>query len=458
MSCKKFTLALIFGLATLGLLLAEGAAQTLPEPRRNQILNGLKILLLPQPNEANALLQLRIHSGAAFDLQGKDGMMALLGDSFFPDPATREYVTDELGGRLEVTTSYDSINILLAGRASEFERMMEILRNAIINPPLPDDLVTRLRETRIKQAREAGATPAALADRAIAARLFGAFPYGRPITGTPETLARVERADLLLARERFINPNNATLVIAGNVDERRAMRAVRQLLGQWRKSEQVVPQTFRQPEAPDARTLVIDRPGLTMAEVRLGARGLPRAERDQAAAGVLAAIARERWLAALPELDKAKAFARHEAYALSGMFVLGASVPAPSASKALEAARKVAASLATTLPTESEVARAKSEVFADLSKRNGLASPADLWLDAETYKLSAPVDPQRALNGLTAADVQRVAARLFRDATITTAVVGSTSQLGPEFARTQSVEVLTALPSPSLPERPAKRP
>ncbi len=105
------------------------AAQSSVEPRREQVLNGLNVLMLYRPGEASVMLKLRIHSGAAFDLTGKEGMMNLLADALFPDQATREYVKEELGGRLEVVTDYDAINVTLSGRASEFERLLELLRN-----------------------------------------------------------------------------------------------------------------------------------------------------------------------------------------------------------------------------------------------------------------------------------------------------------------------------------------
>ncbi|MDQ3259096.1 MAG: hypothetical protein M3R15_35405 [Acidobacteriota bacterium] len=79
-------------------------AEKPPEPRREQLLNGLKVLLWNRPGDAQVLLKLRIHSGAAFDLDGKEGLMALLGDALFPDSATRQYVTEDLGGKLVVST------------------------------------------------------------------------------------------------------------------------------------------------------------------------------------------------------------------------------------------------------------------------------------------------------------------------------------------------------------------
>ena len=94
------------------------SAQIVLEPQREQLLNGLTVLLVPRPNDSNVRVHLRIKSGAAFDLAGKEGTVSLLGDVLFPDPATREFITDELGGSLDVTTNYYSINVILSERVS----------------------------------------------------------------------------------------------------------------------------------------------------------------------------------------------------------------------------------------------------------------------------------------------------------------------------------------------------
>ena len=91
-------------------------AQSTPEPRREQLLNGLRILLWSRPADQNVLIKLRVHSGAAFDLAGKEGLMATLVDTMF-DQQTRDYVTEELGGRLDVALGYDSVDITMSGRA-----------------------------------------------------------------------------------------------------------------------------------------------------------------------------------------------------------------------------------------------------------------------------------------------------------------------------------------------------
>src|SRR5207249_746911 len=79
-----------------------------------------------------------------------------------------------------------------------------------------------------------------VANRAVATRLFGSFPYGNSAEGTVETVARIDRADLMLARERFLNADNATLAVIGGVEKARLMRAARQLLGSRRKRSRTV--------------------------------------------------------------------------------------------------------------------------------------------------------------------------------------------------------------------------
>jgi zinc protease len=453
----RMTIVLAFVLSVLPISLA---AQTATEPGREQLLNGLRVLVWNRPGDSQVYLKLRIHSGAAFDLAGKSGTMALLGDALFPDPATREYFVEELGGRVEVTSDYDRLDVTLSGNASKFERIIELLSTALISTDLSLPVVTRLRDARIKMVRDLDVSPALTADRAIATRLFGNYPYGRPRTGSQETLARVDRPDLIKARERFLNPNNATLAIIGGVEERRALRALKQLLGNWRKSEAIVPATFRQPDAPDARTLIVDLPGMEAVEVRLAARSLARSDNDSAAATLLALAARDLWQAQQPQLGKTGFFVRNEAHQLPGMFVMGASVPAAEAANTLTKAREVLSTLMKSGASPEVLERVRSEAIAELSKQlERPESLADLWLDADTFQLASFDDRVRQLRGVTNADLIRTANRLFKDAPVVSVAAGNAAKLKADLERAGKVEVLgeVAAPAPAPTPTPVKK-
>lgn len=418
------------------------------EPEHARLLNGLRVMLWSRSGDQDVLLKLRVHSGAAFDLAGKEGTMALLGDILFPDPTSREYFT-EMQGRLNITTDYDSLTITMQGRAQEFERIIEILRTALVTTQLTPENVLKVRDARIKLLKETGISPTMLADRAIAARLFGDFPYGRPSGGSVESLERVERADLMLARDRFLTPNNATLTIIGGIQANRAMRALRQLLGVWHKSEDLVPATFRQAAAPDQRTLIVNAPADQSVEVRLAVRGFSRQDEDSAAASILANVTRQRWIKLIPELGRCPVYIRHAAFRLPGMFVMGASVDAVLAGRALASAKETLQSLASRPVTPAELELAKNELVSlnnnQLAKAEGVA---DAWLDGDTYGLPSIAERTRALSAVTAADLQRVASRLIRDGSFASVVLGNSEVVRAQIERYGKVEILGEIAPP----------
>lgn len=427
------------------------------QPEREQLLNGLRLLFWLKPGSPEVILKLRINSGAAFDFSGKSGQMALLGDLLFPDPATIDYFTGEMGGKLNVNVTYDSTTITMVGKADQLEHIVEVLRNALIATQFAPELVTKMRDARIKLLRDTTIAPAEVADRAIATRLYGDFPYGRPAAGSPEDVARVDRADVMQTQERFMNSNNATLAIIGGVTKQRAMRTLRQLLGPWRKSEQIIPTTFRQPNPPDTRTLIVNVPGPGV-ELRLAARGVSRSDTDYPIALVLARVAQNRWQASTPELAKQPVFVRSSAYVLPGDFVMGATVNELTAADSLANAKKVIDSLMTTPATPDEIERAKNEVIGDampmLAKPDALADP---WLDADTYRLSAPQDQVALLRNVTPADVQRVANRLFNK-TVVSVVAGETAPLKAALQGRYQYEVLGEIATPAPSQKPPTKP
>ncbi|HSS19479.1 MAG TPA: insulinase family protein [Pyrinomonadaceae bacterium] len=438
----------------LGVLPTTVASQIPVEPQRERLLNGLRVLIWSRPAESDVLLKLRVHSGAAFDLAGKEGTMTLLGDILFPDPNTREYFVEEMQGRLSVSTDYDSLTITMQGRANQFDRMIEILRTALVTTQITPENVTKMRDARLKVIKETAVLPSVLADRAIATRLFGDFPYGRPSGGSAESLARVERSDLMLARERFLNPNNATLIISGGIQPGRAVRSLRQVLGNWRKSEQVVPSTFRQPLPPDQRTLIVNAPSDQSVEVRLAMRGFARQDQDVPAAALLATIATQRWLKLVPELNRAPVFVRHESFTLPGIFVMGATVDNVLAAKTLASAKEVIQSLASTpvAPEELQLARGLllSQTNKDLSNSDGAANA---WLDGDTYQLPSVAERVRTLAGLSPADVQRAASRLVQNGAFASVVLGNSAVLKAQGDRLGKIEVMGELP-PKIESKP----
>jgi len=345
----------------------------------------------------------------------------------------------------------------MQGRAREFEKIAGILRTALVTTQLTPENLNRARDGRIKIIKDTSISPSILADRAITARLFGDFPYGRPYTGTSESLERIERGDVMFARERFLNPNNATLMIIGGIKRARANRTLRQLLGAWRKSEGVVPATFQQPPVPDARILIMNAPGGQSAEVRLAVRGFARSDPDAEAASLLSLVVRKRWETFLPDLTHNPVFVRHDAFSLPGMFVMGATVDNLLAAKSLATARDVVKSLTSQPVTEAELGAAKNQSITMLSKQLSTNDgTADAWLDVDTYSAKSGEDRLRDLAKISSGDLRRAANRLFGDVPIAAAVIGNSEVLRPQLERYGKIELFGELPAaPNATKNPA---
>src|SRR6185503_14183393 len=157
-SMKSFS-RLIIPLLCVLLFSYPAFSQAASQPEREQLLNGLRLMFWLKPGDPDVTLKLRVNSGAAFDLAGKSGQMALLGDLLFPDPATVDFFTDEMGGKLDVNVGYDSTTITMVGKAHEFEQIIEVLRNALLSTQLTPEVVTRMRDQRIKLLRDTSIPP-----------------------------------------------------------------------------------------------------------------------------------------------------------------------------------------------------------------------------------------------------------------------------------------------------------
>ena len=63
----------------------------MPAPKQEKLLNGLKVLMWSDAKADKVTVKIRIHSGSAFDPQGREGVMQLLTDNLFPNQASRDF-------------------------------------------------------------------------------------------------------------------------------------------------------------------------------------------------------------------------------------------------------------------------------------------------------------------------------------------------------------------------------
>ena len=416
----KSTLLTLILFAGVNFLFAQ--TPKISQPRQEKLLNGLKLLVWNVPNSDKVTLKLRIHSGSAFDPKEKEGAMALLAAILFPNEGTKDFFREDLGGSLDIESNYDYIQINATADSDKILTLLETVANAVANPQIDKETVSKVASVQREKVKELENNPSYVADLAAARRLFGDFPYGRAQMGTSESLQKIDFADLIFVKERFLTADNATLAIIGNVKPDFAYRAVRRYFGAWEKADKKVPATFAQPEAPDKSMQIINLPAAEKVEIRTVSRGLGRNDKDFAAAQILIPVLQEKWSAFQPESSKQNALVELQTHFLPGVFIIKTSVPADEADsflKKLETSGKALNTL-----TNADFEKVKTARLNDFnSKLTNLNSLADLWLDVDTYKLIPIGEQYRALQTVTFEEVKKIGDKFFVESPRVTVVV-----------------------------------
>ncbi|MEJ7860199.1 MAG: pitrilysin family protein [Pyrinomonadaceae bacterium] len=392
-----------------------GQTAKVQAPRQEKLLNGLKTLVWSEPGAGKAMVKIRIHNGSAFDPQNKEGVMALLAEVLFPNETAKEFFREDLGGSLEIISNYDFIQINATANSEQFLTMFETVAVAVTNPQIDKETTQKVRAVQIEKVRELEKDPAYIADRAAARRLFGDFPYGRAQMGTTASLAKIDFADLLLAREKFLTSDNATVAISGNVKPELALRAARRFFGSWVKADKKVPATFRQPDAPDTTVLTIKSPDENRSELRIAFRGLGRNDKDFWASSVLTSFLRKRHPGEVHQ----------ESRLLPGMMLL--SVSATDAAALAQTNKTLIESYFSQPISDSEFMQAKNHLLNETNKKD----VAEMWLDADTYKLDSVKTDLQALQNITAADVNKLIERLKKEPSVTVLMIQNTPMATP---------------------------
>lgn len=402
-------LTLILALWSLNFAQTPSAA-----PRQEKLLNGLRVLMWTDAGSPKVSVKIRVHAGASFDPQDKEGVMKLLSESIFPNNDVREFFTDELGGDLVVTCNYDYIEIAASSRADAYLSLLETLANAITNPVFEKAVADAVKAKIAVTVDSNEKNAAYVADLAVRKRLFQTFPYGRPISGTSESLKKIDFADLRFAYDRLFGADNATIAISGNFPADTGYRAVRRYFGAWLKSDRKAPSTFRQPNPPIEGLQIVASPEPEMTEIRYAVRGVARSDKEYAAANVLARIYELRIRAKAPEDQRANVFVQNDSNILPGIMMFSFTrirrqmTAEVSGDRPKVEANDVIATALSERVTSGEFEASRSAAVIEYDK----VSVSTRWLDADTYKLTSLKADQQSFTSISIADIQTLADRV----------------------------------------------
>ena len=196
-----------------------------PEISRTTLPNGLKVLLSRRSSVPLLNLNLLVDAGYAADQHAVPGVASLAMDMLDEGTSTRSALEiseemDHLGARLRTDSDLDLSSVSLAVLKSNLDSALEIYADVILNPAFREQEFKRLQRQRLAQIQREKNNPRDMVLRVFPPLLYGRdHPYGNSFTGsgTEETVAKLTHEDLIRFYKTWFKPNNATLVVVGDI-------------------------------------------------------------------------------------------------------------------------------------------------------------------------------------------------------------------------------------------------
>ncbi len=209
----------------------DAAARTGPHVTHSTLGNGLELVVIPDRRAPVVTHMVWYRNGSADDPAGKSGIAHFLEHLMFKGTATHPQgefseVVASLGGQENAFTSNDYTAYFQRAATEHLETLMRFEADRMTGLVLSDDVVDPERDVVLEERRMRTDTdPGAQLGEAVQAALYARHPYGTPIIGWGHEIEGLNRADALGYYQRFYTPENAILVVAGDV-EPEAVRAL----------------------------------------------------------------------------------------------------------------------------------------------------------------------------------------------------------------------------------------
>jgi zinc protease len=270
--------------AALALLLAPAFATqtaraqtvTSERPATFTLTNGMQVVVIPDHRTPVVTQMVWYKVGSADETPGKSGLAHFLEHLMFKGTAKHpvgefSQTVLRIGGNENAFTSTDYTGYFQRVPREQLGKMMEFEADRMTGLILKDENVLPERDVVLEEynMRVANSPDARLSEQIMAA-LYLNHPYGRPVIGWHQEIEKLDREDALAFYKRFYAPNNATLVIAGDVDAQEIRPMVEHTYGVVAAQPAIPAQRLRPQEPTPAgpRTVTLADPRVEQTSVR----------------------------------------------------------------------------------------------------------------------------------------------------------------------------------------------
>ena len=211
---------------------------TIAAPSEAKLGNGLRVIVAQREGVPLVSAELVALAGAEIDPPRLSGLAAL--SAALMTQGTKRHSAPELaaaaealGGSLDSGAGWNSATVAITVTTPKLDAALALVAEVAREPVFAPEEIDRVRTQTLDQLKVAYASPGTLASLVAERLVYGAGPYGHPASGTPESLPRIKRDDLVSVHRRTFRPDNAVLILAGDIGPDAALALARRHFGSW---------------------------------------------------------------------------------------------------------------------------------------------------------------------------------------------------------------------------------
>ena len=321
---------------------------TVPTPIAQRLSNGLEVISVRRADLPLVSAQLVVRRGGEMDPPNLAGLADLTANLLTKGAAGQTApqiaaAAEALGGSLNASAGWDESAVGITVTTPKLPAALGLLAEVVRQPDFSVSELKRAKAQAIDDLRLQLSRPAALASLAASRGVFGEGAYGHSRNGTPDSIERITRANVQDLHGELYRPDNAILILTGDITPARAGQLAQASFGDWQKpATRLPPRPVGSAASKLSAFLLIDQRGAGQAGVVAAHAAPPRSDRDYYIGAVANAVLGGSYSARLNEEIRIKrglsygASSRLQALGDAGIWLVSAQTKNPSAAQVVE--------------------------------------------------------------------------------------------------------------------------
>lgn len=261
-------------------------AQNFSEIKIKSLPNGLKYVIVQ--NKKLPLVQVRviINGGARLDPQENQGLTYLTSQLLLKGTTQKsaQQVAEQfefLGSTISINTDYDYTILSTEFLKYNFNDGMNILGEIITSPAFDSKEIDKEKEKLIADLKSSLEHPSYLANQFFNKFVFEGHPYSQSIQGTIKQINDISARQIRNHYKTYFIPNETTIILYGDIEPDDAEKLLINLFSNWKKGEQIKINNKQVQPKSGIKLILVDKPGLTQAQIRIGNTGINHNNPDE---------------------------------------------------------------------------------------------------------------------------------------------------------------------------------